>query len=345
MTKPCAGILGPVSDVDAVLLVSFGGPEGPDDVTPFLENVTRGRDVPPDRIAEVAATYDRFDGRSPLNDQCRQLRRALATELWDHGHDLPVYWGNRNWHPFLADAVAEMAADGVTRALALVTSAYSSFSGCRQYLDDIDAARATVGPAAPAIEKIRPYFDHPGFVEPFRDGVRTWIERLGAGTPLVFTAHSIPTAMAAGCDYETQLRATAALVAEAAPDSPMELVWQSRSGPSSAPWLEPDVNDHLRTLAVTGTERAIVVPVGFVSDHFEVVWDLDTRAAATAAGLGLTTRRVTTPGTGPDPRFVRMCRELVEERCRGGARRALSALPERMVPCAKGCCPAPRRPR
>ena len=336
------GSLGPVTDFDAVLLVSFGGPEGPEDVLPFLRNVTRGRNIPDERLAIVGAHYAHFDGVSPINEQCRRLQTALAGELSAAHLHLPVYWGNRNWHPYLTDTVQQMADDGIRRALAVVTSAYSSYSGCRQYLEDLDAARAAVGPSAPDITKIRQYFDHPGFVEPFRDGVREAIGQAGAGTPLVFTAHSVPTTMAQGSDYELQLRTTAALVAEAAPDSPWSFAWQSRSGPPTVPWLEPDINDHLRDLAAAGSSTVIVVPIGFVSDHMEVIWDLDTEAQATAAELGLSMWRVATPGTLPDARFVAMWRELVEEQVVGSPRRALSALPPRPSPCAVGCCPSGR---
>jgi ferrochelatase len=331
-----------VTDIDAVLVVSFGGPEGPDDVIPFLQNVTRGRDIPDERLAVVGAHYAHFGGISPINEQCRRLVAALDEELRHAGDALPVYWGNRNWHPYLAATVQQMADDGVTRALAIVTSAYSSHSGCRQYLDDIERARAEVGPMAPVIEKVRHYFDHPGFVEPFRDEVRTGIEQLGSATPLVFTAHSIPTAMADSSDYEVQLRATAELVAAAAPESPWTLAWQSRSGPPSVPWLEPDINDHLRELATQSTDAAVIVPIGFVSDHIEVVWDLDTEARATADELGIRLHRAATPGTRPDPRFVAMWAELVAERLHAAPRRALSALPERPTPCAEGCCPSGR---
>lgn len=331
-----------MTDFDAVLIVSFGGPEGPDDVVPFLRNVTRGRDIPDERLAIVGAHYARFDGVSPINEQCRRLQSALGEELRRAGHDLPVYWGNRNWDPYLTDTVRQMADDGISNVLAIATSAYSSYSGCRQYLDDIDAARASVGPTAPAITKLRQFFDHPGFVEPFRDGVAAAASRLGSDAPLVFTAHSIPTAMTDGCDYEQQLQATAALIAEASPQARWDLVWQSRSGPPSMPWLEPDINDHLTALAAEGVERAIVVPIGFVSDHMEVVWDLDTEAQETADRLGISIERVGTPGTAPDPRFVAMWRELIEEQIHDSSPRRLSALPERPIPCAVGCCASGR---
>lgn len=334
-----------VTDLDAVVLVSFGGPEGPDDVVPFLENVTRGRGIPRERLVEVGAHYARFDGVSPINEQCRRLRSALEAELRAHGHDLPVYWGNRNWEPYLDDTVARMAADGVQRALAVVTSAYSSYSGCRQYLDDIERARRKAGERAPVIERIRHYFDHPGFVEPFRDAVAAALLEVGdPAAPLVFTAHSIPLASAATCDYERQLRATAELVATAAPESSWDLVWQSRSGPPSVPWLEPDVNDHLGALAAAGHHTAVIAPIGFVSDHMEVVWDLDNEAAATAAKVGMRIARAASPGTEPDPRFVAMWRSLIQERLGDAPRVGLSALPARPIPCAPGCCPAPARP-
>lgn len=327
--------------IDAVLLVGFGGPEGPDEVVPFLERVTAGRNIPPERLAEVGAHYQHFDGVSPINEQCRAIRRALQFELDTAGHSLPVYWGNRNWHPLLEETVAQMAGDGVRHAVAVVTSAYSSYSGCRQYLDDIDRAVAAAGADTLRIDKIRPYFDHPGFVEPFIASTRQALDRLAATepAPLVFTAHSIPVAMAESCDYQTQLRATMRLVgAAASPDSDRHLVWQSRSGPPSVRWLEPDVNDHLRGLAAQGVRAAVLVPIGFVSDHVEVVWDLDQEAAATAAELGIRIERATTPGTAPDPGFISMARELVEERMGLAPRRALSRLPARPHDCAPGCC-------
>jgi ferrochelatase len=335
-----------VSDYDAVILVSFGGPEGPDDVVPFLENVTAGRGIPRERLAIVGAHYEHFGGVSPLNEQCRRLQAALQQALEAAGRPLPVYWGNRNWNPYLRDSVAEMAAAGVQRALAIVTSAYSSYSGCRQYLDDIEAARAAVGPSAPTIEKIRTYFDQPGFIEPYRDRVREALARGNQGsdeTALVFTAHSIPTALAATCAYEEQLRAAASLVAEAAPGVPWELVWQSRSGPPSVPWLEPDVNDHLHDLAAAGRTNAVVVPIGFVSDHVEVLWDLHQEARGTAAELGIGFDVVQSPGTEPDPRFVDMLVALVAERTDDATPVSLGPLRAPAMPCAAGCCPPPIR--
>ena len=329
---------------DSVVIVSFGGPEGPDEVMPFLENVTAGRDVPRARLEEVARQYDLTGGVSPLNEQCRRLRRELARELDRAGIGLPVYWGNRNWRPWLPDAVAAMADDGRRRALALVTSAYSSYSGCRQYLEDIEAARAAVGPRAPAIDKIRPYYDHPGLIEGWADAVADASaeleESLGPGPEarLVFTAHSIPAAMARACQYERQLREAAGLVAAASGRSGWDLAWQSRSGPPSSPWLEPDVNDHLRAIAPVH-RRVVLAPIGFVTDHMEVLWDLDVAAAAAAASSGIELARAASPGTAPDPRFVAMWRELIEERLGGGPRRALGSLGAGPDFCPSGCCP------
>jgi ferrochelatase len=331
---------------DALLLVSFGGPEHPDDVLPFLANVTRGRGVPPERLAEVAEHYQHFGGVSPINQQCRDLLREI-----ERGTDLPVYWGNRNWHPMLADTVAQMRDEGVKRALAFVTSAYGGYSSCRQYLEDIAAARAAVGPTAPMIDKLRHFHDHPGFVEPHADAVRAARATLppGGDVRVVFTAHSIPTSMAAtagpeGGRYEAQLRETAALVSVAgAPDLPWDLVWQSRSGPPHVPWLEPDVSDHLTAIAADGVTGVVVSPIGFVSDHLEVIWDLDNEAASTAKQLGLDFARAATPGT--DPRFVAMVHDLVRERVNApeSVRRSrLGSLPI-WDTCPVGCCPPSRR--
>jgi ferrochelatase len=337
---------------DALLLLSFGGPEGPDDVLPFLENVTRGRGVPPERLAEVAEHYQHFGGVSPINDQNRALLAAIRDEFAGRGVDLPVYWGNRNWHPFLADTLRQMRADGVRRALGFATSAYSSYSGCRQYHEDIERARAEVGEGAPEVDKLRHYFNHPGFVEPHADAVRAALASLPgprrASARLVFTAHSIPVTMdsASGPEgglYSAQLRESARLVAEAAaPGLDRDLVWQSRSGPPRVPWLEPDVNDHLADLAARGVTDVVVSPVGFVSDHLEVIWDLDNEARETAARLGLGFARAATPGT--DPRFVSMVRELVAERTDPACPRlALGPLPASHDRCPVGCCPGPRR--
>jgi len=344
----------PDGSVPAVLVVSFGGPEQPADVRPFLENVTRGRGVPPERLDEVEAHYQAFGGRSPINDQVRALIAALRAELDRRGRaDLPIHWGNRNWHPYVEEAVAAMAAEGITEAFAFVTSAFSSYSGCRQYREDLERACSAVGEQAPVVHKLRVFFDHPGFVEPVADRVVEAVRSLGDGTAgegpvLLFCAHSIPVASAATCDYERQLRAAAALVAERVGGSPSwELVWQSRSGPPQVPWLEPDVGDRITQLAESGVRDVVLVPLGFVSDHLEVLFDLDTVAVPLGRSLGMRVVRAATVGT--DERFVAMIADLIEERRlaeAGGTpdRPALSALgvwPDR---CAGDCCPAPVRP-
>ena len=318
---------------DAVLLVSFGGPEGPDDVLPFLENVLRGRPVPPERLHQVAAHYLAFGGVSPINEQNRALRTALQARL-----PLPVYWGNRNWHPLLADTVRQMAADGVARAAAFVTAAYSSHSSCRQYLDDLAAARATVGPGAPELVKLRPYFNHPGFVDPLAEGLRAARAAAGPEAPVLMSAHSIPAGMAATSDYERQLAETARLVAARAGEPPgrWALVFQSRSGRPDQPWLGPDVNDAIGALPPS-TEAVIVVPIGFVSDHMEVIYDLDRVAAATAAARGIRLLRTATPGT--HPHFVAMIEELVEEAGGGQVAAAVGDMGPAPFPCPPGCCP------
>ena len=325
---------------DALLIVSFGGPEGPDDVVPFLENVTRGRKVPPQRLLEVAAHYQRFGGISPINAEVRRLISALEALLGRDGPHVPVYWGNRNWHPLLPDAVARMADDGVTRALAFVTSAFSSYSGCRQYLEDLASARAAVGPSAPVIEKLRVFFNHPGFIEAMVS--RTETAASGLDQPhLVFTAHSIPTAMSASSDYETQLNEASQLIAERVGGGrPWTLAFQSRSGSPMQPWLEPDIGDHLEDLAVRGLKSVVVVPVGFVSDHMEVVYDLDVVAAERAAAAGLTLRRAGT--AGDHPAFVAMIRELMMERMAPSdvPPRSLGTLGPRLGECEVGCCPS-----
>jgi ferrochelatase len=341
---------------DAFLLVSFGGPEGPDDVLPFLRNVTRGRGIPDERLAEVAGHYQHFGGVSPINAQCRELLTAVGADFAANGVDLPLYWGNRNWDPYLTDTVAAMRDAGVRHAAAFVTSPYGSFSSCRQYLDDIDRARAAVGPDAPRIDKLRHYHDHPGYIEPHADAVRAALGTLPPArrptTRLVFTAHSIPTAMAAasgavsqggvGGRYEAQLREVAALVAErAAPDLAWDLVWQSRSGSPQVPWLAPDISDHLATLREDGVTSVAVSPIGFISDHVEVVWDLDTEAAATAKSLELDFARAATPGA--DPRFVAMVRELVAERQDPGLPRLKLGGIVTWDTCDVGCC-VPARP-
>ena len=339
-------------DYDAVVVVSFGGPEAPEDVMPFLRNVTRGRQVPAARLEEVAEHYLARGGRSPINDQNRRLVAALRSALRDGGLDLPVYWGNRNWQPLLADTVAAMRADGVRRALAFVTSAFGSYSGCRQYGEDIAAATGGCE-GAPEIHKLRLFWNHPGFVEPMAEGVRDALGRLaGAGSTgparLVFCAHSIPVAMAAGAPYQRQLREAAALIAARVPQGRRageaggwDLVYQSRSGPPHVPWLEPDVVDHLRALHSEGVRDVALVPVGFVSDHMEVIHDLDDEAAGAAAALGM--RLVRTPTVGTRPAFVGMIVDLIRERLDPAApRRALGTAGPWPNLCPPTCCPRTR---
>ncbi|HEX7173813.1 MAG TPA: ferrochelatase [Pyrinomonadaceae bacterium] len=332
---------------DAVLVVSFGGPEGMKDVLPFLENVLRGRNVPPERMREVAHHYELFGGVSPINEQCRQLIDALREQLRESGPRLPVYWGNRNWHPFLADTLRQMRDDGVGRALAFVTSAYSSYSGCRQYQEDIERARAHVGAGAPAVEKLRVFYNHPGFVAPNAENLRAALEQIPverrALARVAFTAHSIPASMASNCDYEAQLLETARLVAEGAGRESWRLVYQSRSGAPTQPWLGPDVCEHLRELKSEGARDVVVAPIGFISDHMEVLYDLDTEARQLAEEIGLNMVRAATVGT--HPAFVQMIRALVLERIDAGAPRlALGENGPRADTCAPGCCPVAARP-
>jgi protoporphyrin/coproporphyrin ferrochelatase len=335
---------------DALLFVSFGGPERPEDVMPFLENVTRGRGVPRERLESVAEHYRHFGGKSPINEQNRALITSLTEELEGHGMHLPIYFGNRNWAPLLTDAVGEMQRDGVRSALAFITSAYSSYSGCRQYREDIERARASV-PGAPTIEPLRRFFNHPGFVDASVDRVAAALDQLGAqlggpapeGTRLVFTAHSIPRSMANTSDYEKQLRANAQLISERLGRPHWDLVWQSRSGPPEVPWLEPDILDHLRELHGQGTPATVIAPIGFLSDHVEVLYDLDEEARQTCEALGLPMARAATVGT--HPRFVQMIRELILERMRGLPMQSVGPLPACPEVCAPGCCPRPERPR
>jgi protoporphyrin/coproporphyrin ferrochelatase len=335
---------------DAILIVSFGGPERPEDVMPFLENVLRGRNVPRERMLEVAEHYDRFGGKSPINEQNRQLIAALEAELAQHGPRLPIYWGNRNWHPMLADTLRQMKGDGVRRALAFVTSAYSSYSSCRQYREDIARAQEAVGEGAPIVEKMRVFHNHPGFVDALIDRVQDALAKVPQDrrevAHLVYTAHSIPVGMAQTSDYEKQLKETGRLVAEklGRRDKHWRLVYQSRSGPPSQPWLGPDILDYLRELkAQGGSSDVVIAPIGFVSDHMEIIFDLDTEARELCAELGLHMVRAETVGTHPS--FISMIRELILERTdEGQTRRALGVLGPRPDVCAEDCCPVPRRP-
>lgn len=329
---------------DAFLLVSFGGPERREDVIPFLENVLRGRNVPRERMLEVAEHYYQFGGASPINAQNRALLAAVEDEFASAGLKLPLYWGNRNWHPLLPDTLRQMKADGVRRAIALFTSAFGSYSGCRQYLENIAAAQQTVGDGAPAVDKLRAFFNHPGFIEPMVERTREALgkipaERRGAAH-LIFTAHSIPLSMAKNCQYEAQFRESSRLVAEALGHANWQLAYQSRSGPPSQPWLGPDIGE---AIAQTPGERSscradvVVVPIGFISDHLEVLYDLDEEARQKAEAVGLNLVRAGTAGT--HPRFVRMIRELVEEReSEATSRLTVGTLGPSHDVCTTDCC-------
>lgn len=328
--------LRPPTEIDSIVVVSFGGPEKPEDVIPFLRVVTAGRDVPEERLQLVASQYMQIGGRSPINDQAKALIGALRDELAVANIHLPIYWGNRNWHPFLADTFAEMAKDGRKHAVALTTSAYSSYSSCRQYLENISDALATSG-ADLRVDKIGQYYDKSGFVAPFVDGLResyadATTRYSDSEIAVLFTAHSIPTTMAISCRYEDQLRRTAQrVIAESDLDVSWDLVFQSRSGSPHVPWLEPDINDRLAERAAGGVRCAIVVPVGFLSDHQEVIYDLDYTAFNTAHSLDIEFVRVGTPGT--DPRFIASLRELIETHISGGS----------TVRClGESCCLPPR---
>lgn len=334
---------------DAFLLVSFGGPEGPGDVLPFLENVLRGKNVPRERMLEVAEHYRHFGGVSPINEQNRQLLAAIEEEFRQHGVDLPVYWGNRNWHPLLPDTLRQMAEDGVKRALAFFTSAFSSYSGCRQYRENIADAQQQVGPAAPEVDKLRMFFNHPGFIEPLIELTSASMKSIDAarrgGAKLLFTAHSIPESMASNCRYEAQLNEACRLVADGVGSSNWQLVYQSRSGPPSQPWLEPDICDVIREQATAGEwTDLVVVPIGFISDHMEVLFDLDAEAKQACDELGV--RMVRVPTVGIHTRFVTMIRELVVERLAGSSERpALGTLGPSHDVCPVDCCTyTPRRP-
>jgi protoporphyrin/coproporphyrin ferrochelatase len=346
---------------EAVLLVSFGGPEHPEEVMPFLENVTRGRGIPTERLAEVGQHYFLFGGRSPINDQCRSLLAALANELRSRGLGLPLYWGNRNWHPYLCDELRAIDRAGHRRVLAVVTSAYPSYSSCRQYRENLfDAAQGT----RVQLDRIRHYANHPGFVQASVDATLEALERLGAGADeahLVFVTHSIPDAMAKTAGPAPRSHRGAyidlhdAVAFEVArrvaqrrgQDHQSDLVYCSRSGPANQPWLEPDINDHLRQLSGRGVKAVVVVPIGFVSDHMEVVFDLDTEAAATAAECGIAFARAAT--AGEHPAFVRGLVDLMVERAAAARgqrpdRPALGSAPVGWYECQSGCCPNLREP-
>ena len=326
---------------DALLLLSFGGPDRSEEVMPFLENVTRGRNIPPQRLQEVAQHYHHFGGKSPINEQNRALIRALESELGRRGYELPVYWGNRNWHPLLTDTLRRMQQDGVGQALAFFTSAFSSYSGCRQYRENIQAAQEEIGVGAPQVDKLRMFFNHPGFLEPMADGLGRAAQELQGMYPVVlFSGHSLPARMAATCRYEAQLREACTLCLQlSGVAADWELVYQSRSGPPAQPWLGPDICARIQQLHQEGVQSVIILPVGFISDHLEVLYDLDVEAADLCGRLGMSVRRVSTVGT--DPRFVSMIVDLVEERCGlRQDRQALGSMGPSHDICPADCCPS-----
>ncbi len=339
-------------EFDAVLLLSFGGPEGPEQVRPFLENVTRGRGVPAERLDAVAEHYLHFGGVSPINGINRALIAALRAELADSGVDLPVYFGNRNWEPYVEDAVKTMRDHGIHRAAVFTTSAWSGYSGCTQYVEDIARARRAAGRDAPELVKLRSYFDHPYLVEMFADAIAAAAGSLPAelrgDARLVFTAHSVPVAADRRCGphlYSRQVAYAARLVAAAAGYADYDLVWQSRSGPPQVPWLEPDVADHLTTLAAAGnaagTKAVIVCPIGFVADHIEVVWDLDYELRSQAEATGIAFARAGTPNA--DRRFARLATGLIDE-LRYGREPARVSGPDPVPGCLAGTNGEPCRP-
>jgi len=326
-------------EFDAVLLLSFGGPEGPEQVRPFLENVTRGRNVPPERLDEVAEHYLHFGGVSPINKINRALIAQLQAEL-----DLPVYFGNRNWKPYIEDTVVNMRDNGIRRAAVFTTSAWSGYSSCTQYSEDIDRARQAAGPKAPELVKLRRYFDHPLFVEMFADKIAAAAAAVPDDARLVFTAHSIPVAADNRLGpnlYSRQVRYAAGLVAATAGYADYDLAWQSRSGPPQMPWLAPDVADHLAALAEAGTKAVIVCPIGFVSDHIEVAWDLDTELRAQADEAGMAFARAGTPNA--DRRFARLAVDLIDE-LRYGRAPARATGPDPVPGCAASINGEPCRP-
>jgi len=327
---------------DAILFVSFGGPEGMQDVMPFLENVLRGKNVPEARMREVAHHYELFNGVSPINSQNRALIEKLGKLLAREGPQLLIYWGNRNWHPMLADALRQMKADGIKRALAFMTSAYSSYSGCRQYRENILRAGAEAEAEDLQIDKLRVFYNHPLFVEANADCLRRALDKIPAerraSAQVAFTAHSIPLSMSANCDYEIQLTETCRLVAEALQVENWQLVYQSRSGPPTQAWLDPDICEHLRELKRAGAQDAVIAPVGFISDHMEVLYDLDTEARQLCEEINLNVVRAETAGT--HPKFVRMIRELILERIAPETtpRRASGACGANHDVCPANCC-------
>ncbi len=331
---------------DAILIVSFGGPESREEVIPFLENVLRGRNIPRERMLAVAEHYYHFEGKSPINQQTRELISALEAELNRNGPNLPIYWGNRNWHPFLADTMRKMKQDGIRRAVGFVTSAYSSYSSCRQYQEDIAGAQRAVGSGAPEVDKLRAFYNHPAFVESTVERVRDALLAIPAdaqrNVQVIYTAHSIPLSMANTSDYVKQLEEVRRLVSLALAQKNDALVYQSRSGAPGQPWLGPDILDYLREVKARNLASAVVLaPISFISDHMEVLYDLDVEAHQLCLSLGLPMTRARTPGVYP--KFVGMIRELILERMNPESERlAVGSLGPRPDTCPENCCPAPQ---
>lgn len=335
-------------DYDALLFVSFGGPEGPDDVIPFLENVLRGKNVPRERLLEVAEHYNHFGGVSPINDHCRELIAALETELSSNGIDLPIKWGNRNWDPMLPKTIADLKASGAKRVLTFVTSGFSCYSGCRQYREDVYRAQDETDANDIEVHKIRVFYNHPDFVAVNSENVKAAIDEVAGSDPddvhVAFTAHSIPASMATTSDYEKQLTESCRLVAESLGLSSdnWKLVYQSRSGRPQDPWLEPDICDYIESLNTNGVKKVVVSPIGFLSDHMEVMYDLDDEAKVKCDELGMQMSRAGTPGT--HPRFVSMIRKLIQERMAQVTPECIGKFPANHDVCPEDCCPTPRRP-
>lgn len=334
-------------EYDAVLVMSFGGPEGRDDVMPFLENVTQGRNIPRERLEEVAEHYYHFGGVSPINEQNRALIAALEEELAESNIDLPVYFGNRNWHPFIEDTLRQMRADGIKRVIAFFTSAFSSYSGCRQYREDIQKAIEAVGEGAPQIDKIRMFYNHPGFIMPVAENIRKALDQFPEDergeVHIAFTAHSIPMGMARNSAYEAQLSEACHIVADILGTANYHLVYQSRSGAPHIPWLEPDILDYMDEIHSQGVDKLVIMPIGFLSDHMEVLFDLDTEAVEKAEELGMHMVRAATVGTAKP--FVKMIRDLILERMSENPERcALGVRGANHDICPMNCCLPGSRP-
>lgn len=335
-------------EYDAILFMSFGGPEKPEDVVPFLENVTRGRGIPKERLVEVGEHYYQFGGKSPINEQNLALIEALKEELAENDLYLPIYFGNRNWHPLITDTMQQMADDGVKRAIAFFTSAFSSYSGCRQYREDIIRAQEAVGEHAPEVDKLRVFYNHPGFINPTVDNLRTalekWPESERDKVRIVFTAHSLPMGQVRNSAYEEQLKESCRIVAEILGKEDYVLVYQSRSGPPQMPWLEPDIIDYVEEIHEQGINDIIIMPIGFISAHMEVIFDLDTEAAQKAEELGMKMVRAKTVDTAKP--FVNMIRELIVERMTENPDRvAIGQFKANHDICPIDCCLPGERPK